>query len=271
MTKMSTVWDRTAEFLTDNLGAVLPLALLAFFVPASIVGSLANVDASDAPQLALILALIQLAFGILSLWGMLALTAMALDPDTAPQAGNIAGRRLLPTLAIWVAMIVVIVVLAAPVLLVLGIDGADFFGPTRTSGLDVSPVAALGVSLYMLILIALLLWAGARLALVMPAIVAERQAFGSLARSWALTRGLTWRIVGVLLLYTLVSWVATLAAQTVFGSIFRLISGPDEGLSLSRVLTSVMAAAVQTGFTVLLPVFAAKLYLAVTAGRAPAA
>jgi hypothetical protein len=39
MVKMSTVWDRTAEFLSDNIGAIVPVALLAFFVPASIGGS----------------------------------------------------------------------------------------------------------------------------------------------------------------------------------------------------------------------------------------
>ena len=34
MISMGSVWDRTAEFLSDHLGTILPIALLAIFVPA---------------------------------------------------------------------------------------------------------------------------------------------------------------------------------------------------------------------------------------------
>ena len=37
---MSTVWDRTAEFLSDNLAALTPLVLLGIFVPLTLLGSL---------------------------------------------------------------------------------------------------------------------------------------------------------------------------------------------------------------------------------------
>ena len=89
MAKMGTVWDRTAEFLGDNLGATLPVALLAFFVPASIEGSFQAAKAGGSPELVLSLYLVQLAFGILSLWGSLTISAMALDVASARGAGAI--------------------------------------------------------------------------------------------------------------------------------------------------------------------------------------
>jgi len=58
-----------------------------------------------------------------------------------------------------------------------------------------------------------------------------------------------------------------LATQLVFGSIFRLVAGQSDGLSLSNILTSVMVAAVQAGFTVIVPVFSAKLYQALVSAK----
>ena len=37
---MSTVWDRTAEFLSDNLAALTPIVLLGIFVPLTLLGNL---------------------------------------------------------------------------------------------------------------------------------------------------------------------------------------------------------------------------------------
>ncbi len=107
MAKMGTVWDRTAEFLSDNLGAILPVALLAFFVPASIEGSFQAAKTGGSPELVLSLYLVQLAFGILSLWGSLTISAMALDMASARSAGVIGRDRLLPALAVSVLLFAV--------------------------------------------------------------------------------------------------------------------------------------------------------------------
>ena len=219
MAKMGTVWDRTAEFLSDNLGAILPVALLAFFVPASIEGSFQAAKTGGGPELVLSLYAVQLAFGILSLWGSLTISAMALDMASA-----------------------------------------------RGANAGLGPQIAGGIALYGLVLLGLLLWIGARLLITNAVIVREKRMFSALRQSWKLTRGMTWRIIGVILLFALVSWVSMLAANMVFGSIFALVTGgPAEGITLAGVLTSIVVAAVQTGFTVLVPAFTAKLYLALAA------
>lgn len=266
MAKMGTVWDRTAEFLSDNLGAVLPVALLAFFVPASIEGSFQAAKASAGTALILSLYLVQIAFGILSIWGSLTISAMALDMADVRGAGRIGRNRLLPALAVSVLIFAAMFVLALPVPLALQLGGYDVMEIAKGNNVSLSPQIAGGIALYMLVALCLILWIGARLFVTNPVIVREKRMFSSLRQSWKLTRGMTWRIIGVILLFALISWVSMLAANMVFGSIFTLVAGgPADGISLAGVLTSVVVAAVQTGFTVLVPAFTAKLYLALTA------
>ena len=96
MVKMGTVWDRTAEFLSDNIAAILPIALLAFFVPASIEGNFAAATTGAGPGFKLLISVLQILFALVSVWGSLAITAMALDIASERSAANIATRRFLP-------------------------------------------------------------------------------------------------------------------------------------------------------------------------------
>lgn len=266
MAKIGTVWDRTAEFLSDNLGAILPVALLAFFVPASIEGSFQAAKTGAGPGLILSLYLVQLAFGILSIWGSLTIVAMALDMADVRGAGAIGRARLLPAVLVSVALFAGMLVLASPIAVALQLGGYDMMAIARGELTSISTRMAGGIALYGLVLVALFLWLGARLFLTNAVIVREKRMFSALRQSWKLTRGKTWAIIGVILLYALVSWVSILAANMVFGSIFALVAGgAADGISLAGVLTSVVVAAVQTGFTVLVPAFTAKLYLALTA------
>lgn len=266
MVKMGTVWDRTAEFLTDNIAAIVPVALLAFFVPVSIEGNFQAAMEGASTGFVLMLRLIQLAFGILSIWGTVAITAMALNMAGAETAGVIATKRLLPATCVTLACLAAIFVLLLPIPMVLSANGVDMVALAERRDVELSGAMAGFVALYLLALGALLLWAGARLIVTTPVIVREGRWFSALRQSWKLTRGVTWRVIGVLLLFALVSWVSILAAKTVFGSVFALIAGGDGGgVSLAGVLTSIVVAAVQTGFTVLIPAFTGKLYLALSA------
>jgi hypothetical protein len=269
MVKMSTVWDRTAEFLSDNIGAIVPVALLAFFVPASIGGSFQPIFLTASPGLALALRLVQLAFAILSIWGSLAITAMALDGVSAAAAGAVARRRLLPALIVSVVLGAAMLLLTLPIPLFLAASGYDLTAVARGETVEIGTGAASFVWIYSLVLLIALMWIAARLVVATPVIVREERMFGAIPRSWRLTRGSTWRIIGVLILFAVVAIVSGLAANTVFGSIFALIAGGGEdGISLAGVLTSIVGAAVQTGFLVLMPAFAAKLYLALSAQAA---
>lgn len=266
MAKMGTVWDRTAEFLSDNIAAVVPVALVTFFVPASIQGNFAALVLRGSWELQLGLTLVQVAFGVLSMWGSLTIAALALDMGDMRAAAAVAGRRLLPMIVISVTLLAALVLLVMPVPLVLGASGVDFMAASQGAQLQVPASAAGFVVIYYLFLLLLILWTSARLMIVTPVLLREGRMFGAIPQSWRLTRGHTLRIVGVLILFAIVAVVSVLAATTVFGSIFALVVGGNgEGVSLATVLTSIVQAAVQTAFMVIAPAFTAKLYLALTA------
>jgi hypothetical protein len=263
MVAMGNVWDRTAEFLSENITAILPIALLAFFIPTSIAGNFRDAGAVGSESLKLVLGLVQVAFAILAVWGTLAITAMALDPAARHGAGGIALRRLPATLLVSIAMLLAVLVLAAPIGVVLIRAGLNFMAPDDMRNFQLDSATGGAIAIYGLVLMIVLFWIGARLIVTTPVIVHERRLFDALGRSWRLTRGYALRIIGVLILYVIVSWVADLAARTVFGSIFALVvGGQGEGVTLAGVLTSIVGAAVQTGFSVLGAAFTAKLYLA---------
>lgn len=256
MVKMGTVWDRTAEFLTDNLPAILPIALFAYFVPFSVMGSLSPI-LGDMNGLSAALWIVTFALVGVVNWGGLVLIAMALE-----RAGDLraeATRRLVPALLLSTLMFGVILLLATPPVLVIAMSG----GMTGAS-IDMPLAVAWALALYCPLAIAAGAWIIARLLLVNPVLVAEGRWLGAVARSWVLTRGAGLRIVGVTILYSVVAIVGILATKTVFGTVFQLIAGAGEGLSLSTVLTSVMVAAAQTALSVIVPVFCAKLYLALS-------
>jgi hypothetical protein len=270
MVKMGTVWERTAEFLTDNLGALLPVSLLAYFVPFSIRGNFAYVSEGARLDFQLTLQLVALGFAVLAVWGSLTIIAMVFYTDPR-NAGGVGMRRLPAALVVSVALLLVLVLLCAPIAWAFTAFGFDLAAAMQGTGPAIPSAIEWPLVLYLIAVIALALWVTARLIVLNPVIAAEKKWFGALTRSWRLTRGLSWPLIGVILLYLLVSLVAALATQLVFGSIFQLVAGSaDSGLSLSRVLTSVMVAAVQTGFTVIVPVFTAKLYLALLQREAAA-
>lgn len=266
MVSMGSVWDRTAEFLSDNLGTLLPIALLAIFVPTTISSNLSGLQPTATPATAALLGLGVFVLALVSFWGQLAVTALAIDPALGRQASQLATRRFPAALLLMIVMVVVGIVLMIPVGVILAVGGIDLTTLQGSAMPDIPPSVAPWVFLYFLVLLVLGFWVIARLAVVIPSVVGDRLAIGAIARSWRLTRGIALKIVGVLILYMIVSIVANLAATTAFGAIMYLVAGNgEEGISLASVLTTIVGGAVSTGFTVLGTAFLAKLYIALIA------
>lgn len=262
---MSAVWDRTSEFLGDHMAAVAGIATIAIFVPNVITETLAPLkDSGGGAKLGL--ALLSLAFAILSLWGQLAIAALAIDPTAGPASARArAGRRLGPMILVALALVAVAVALALPVLAVLvanGVDLARLGQPGAQQSL--TPGAGGFIALYCLILIPVALWLLARFAILSVAVVAaEDRTLGALGRAYRLTKGLTWRIIGVFVLYCIVMAVAGLAVVTVAGALFSLLPGAGAGqITIATVLGALVTALLTTIFSVIGTAYPAKLYLA---------
>lgn len=261
MVQIGTVWDRTTAFAGSMTGAIMPIALLLIFLPVSVQTALGPLLLKMAigPRLGAMAI-----FWAIELLGTLATIVLALGAtNQSGEAVRAASPRLLPTIGVLVLLGILAGVLALPMAIVMERAG---IGLTAVqAGLTpaaITPGLALFVALYGLVYIIFIVWATARLLVIEPIVLAERRGVGAITRSLRLTRGMTWKLVGVLLLYGIVASIAALAAETVFGSILRLIAPDDGDIGIASVITAIIVAAVSTGFKVLAAIFVAKLYLA---------
>lgn len=265
MVKTGDTWDRAVEFIGDHIAFILPIAIFALVIPSSISASLQPLSSTGPSPLRTALSVLGLVFAVLSLWAQLAIATMAIDPGQARRATGIATARLLPALAIYLLLIgaafVVIVAQAAAIGAATGIN----LGATNwTDPMAIQSAAGsrgwllLVVTVDTIVLVALM----AKLAPLTGVIAVERRGIGAIARAWQLTRGLMWRLIGVILLYAVVASIAQLAARFAFGAIMRLISDGEGAVTVGSVVTSVVVSSVGAAFTVLAAAFCAKLYAA---------
>ncbi|MGY2735313.1 hypothetical protein [Sphingomonas sp. UYP23] len=263
---MSTVWDRTSECLGERLRVMAPIVELGLFVPLALLGICMQLMGSSGPTVDLVLGIIVLLSSLLTSWAGLAITALALDPAISrADAVQAANRRFLPVLGIGLVTLAVVLVLAEPIGIALNLSGtnmAALAAGTLQPG-DVNGGAMAFASLYSLVLVVVLFWAYARcVVLVTPILLEERRGLGVYRRSFELTRHIAWKVIGVVFLYGVVSWVASAAAKSVFGTVFLLMFGGEGRVTLAGLLTQVIVANVSTLFSLLAVVFLAKLYLA---------
>lgn len=267
MVSMGTVWDRATEFLSDNISAIFLLVLLTIFVPAAISQSIAPLGVLSATA-AFEVQVVSLVLSLVSLWGKIVIIALALDAAAGRESAiATANRRMLPILGILLLVGVGVVALMLPFAIALLLSGVDLKAAMTSGKPEIPPGLEGFLFLYLLIFCVALLWLSARLVLTTPIMIMERRGMGVFLRSFKLTRRFQWKVVGVLILYGIVSVVSFLAAKLVFGSILGLIAGGDGPVTVATVLTSILVSVVLTAFSVLAAAFTGKLYLAARDAR----
>ncbi|MDQ2892214.1 MAG: hypothetical protein M3R64_03865 [Pseudomonadota bacterium] len=270
MVTMGAVWDRTTEVLAGRAGMLAGIAVPTLFLPGIVRDAFVAYSTPGTSGFAAIGGLLSLVVLVITIWGGLAVIALSSDPLTDRAAAiDVANHRFLPAIGVSVVMVVAVVATLIPLVALVGFSGVDFAAVAagrQPSMSGMSPGALVGVTLFMLVWGIAVLFVGARLAIWQPVLVNERLGLRSIARAWQLTKGATWRIVGVLILYSIVLMVATLAAQAVVGIVFRLILGADN-IATARFLGTIAGAAVSTIFVVLAIVFTAQLYMALAGAK----
>lgn len=267
MVKMTGVWDRTSDLLNERSGAVLGIAAGLIFVPDLVSGLLEGVAPANSPG-ALAAGVASLATTIVALFGGLAITALAIGDAPTRAAIGLAARRLVPVIGVLVLLLAVLLVLMVPfalIALAAGADLATLSGTGTMPELGFGPAA--GILVYGVLLMALLVWTAARLAVLTPVILAERNGMGAIGRAWRLTRGHGWALVGVLLLYVFVALVLTTGIGAASGAIGALAGGTQPGFSAARLIPAGAMAIVSTLLSVVQSAFVGTLYRAL----APAA
>jgi hypothetical protein len=266
---MSTVWDRTTEFVGDNLAPLTPIVLFGMFVPIALIGNLVPLVGAIGLTGSSVAGILVVILSLASNWGAVAVTALAINPAAGRgTAIRTANRRFLPVVAINVVGLIAVFVLFLPATIGFAMSGIPMAQMTgQTTGVQpsletVSAPIVLFATLYSLVLLPVLLWIVARLSVINPTLIAEHRGLGVFARAFRLTRGSALKIMGVILLYLIVSQIAGLAARMVAGAVFGILIGGVGPMSLSAILTASVVAIVSTLFSVLAVAFLAKLYLA---------
>jgi hypothetical protein len=265
MVKMGSVWDRTVEVLNGRTGMIAAIAILGLFVPSAVRDGYVAAGTPGTVPFAVIGLILSLAALLAMIWGQLAIIAVATHPATTrDDAGRQARARMVPAFGITLLIGLVGLFAMLPPIVALIWSGFDFAAAARGATMATNPPSA-GVAIfvvaYVLVFAVVAIWVAARLMLLNPVILNERLGVGAVARSFALTRGLTWRIIGVVILFAIVMIVATSAAQAVIGVIFRLILG-ESGKGHAAFLAGIAGTIVTTAFTALAAVFTAQLYVA---------
>ncbi|BCI72280.1 putative membrane protein [Sphingomonas sp. S17] len=267
--RIGSVWDSTQQVLAGRTGMLAPFAAIGFVLPVILQlllvpqTTMANMSAG-ASVTGLLVTLVAIGLGI---WAQLAIMALATHPATTSAEASRAGlRRLLPLLGVAVVLGLVFALVVLVPVVVLGVSGFDFARAIAAQGNPalmppMPPGAGLFVILYGLTAFILAFWVMARLMLTYAVVLNERRGLGAIRRSITLTRGMTWRLIGVTILFVILVFVTTAAAQGVTAIAFRLILGSGHQ-ALVIGLASLVGSIVSAGFMTLAYVFIARLYVA---------
>jgi hypothetical protein len=260
--RIGTVWDRTVDVLQGRGGMLFALALGFMIVP-TLVANVAGVFAGASVAGRGVAGIVGIAASLLMLAGLLAITAAASDPRVDARDATATGLvRLGPAVGLLLIVAVAAMLVVLPIAAIVFYSGASY-DPT-TGAINISRASGGGIAVAgLLALIGFLagLWISAKLVPLFAVIVNERRGIGALRRSFALTRGGALRLIGVLILFGIVSVVAVSAATTVVGVVARLILGADSAASVALIVATVNSVVTALASVVQM-VFSAQYYVA---------
>lgn len=260
---ITTAWNETADYLKAHFGTLFTIAVALITLPNVALQAFgpgaAAPGAAPEPGLWLLLVPVVLVLGIT---GSLAISTLALGrASTVGEAIGHGFRRVLPMLGATLILVVALTLLLIPAVLATGLEARDLLTPT--------PATAGKVALLMLLILALLLFFGVRLLLMTPVGAAEPAGpIAIIARSWALTRGHFWKLLGFLLLMAVAALVVVLVATMTVGLIVAaLLGAPAPGTAAGLVMLLV-GGLLNAVFLVVMTTMVARLYLQLDGGGA---
>lgn len=262
---ITAAWNESADYLRDHFGALFTLAValitlpnvaLQAFGPAAV----RTPGAAAEPGLWMLLLPVVLVLGIT---GSLAVSTLALGrAATIGEAIGHGFRRVLPMIVVVLIFLVALCAVLILLVLATGLKPADLLAPT--------PATAGKVALAMLVFLALVLFFGVRLLLLTPVAAAESAGPAAIiARSWALTRGHYWRLLGFFLLVAIAASVVALVAKLAVGFVVALVAGPPAPGSAGGLVMLLVAGLINAVFLVVMTTMVARIYLQLAGGPAP--
>jgi hypothetical protein len=252
---ISLAWEQTKSCLAADgrLLATVAAALIALPVAVGEVISPNGITQETAKSPLLVVAAAVLLF---VLAGQLAIVRLAIGPSVSVGEAIAHGARRLPfyflaALSVGVGLVLIGVLLA----IVLFAAGA----PTSQDQLVKSPAFGAGVLVF--VLIYCFLWVRI---IAISAAVSGSEALGPIAilrRSWELTSGHFWRLLGFLLLFFIGAAIALKAVQMLAALLATLLFGPVDALSPSALVVALVDGVANGVVVTILTVMLARVYV----------
>lgn len=250
-------WNETAAFVKREARLLFPIALLFVALPMAAARLMmpAQGGPGDLPDAGAWLIVLVLAI-IVGMVGNLAIATLALRPGTSVAEALSNGLRRMPTLLGATLLIGLAATAAAFLIIVLFaiLFGGGGSSPSQEDALRVAATS-------LILLVPLGLYVFSRLIFTTPIAAAERA--GPLAvirRSWQLSRGSVWTLIGFILMVVILFIVIGLAVTAVVGIILSLSVGRPEAGSLAGILLLVVDALLNAVIAVYMTVMVARLY-----------
>jgi hypothetical protein len=253
---ITTAWNETAEIVKRDFGALFTIALALIALPSVAMQALgpAGAGAGQPPELGLWLLLVPVVL-VLSIVGAVAISSLALGRENVVGSAIAHGfRRFLPLLGASLLIALGAVILLLPLVMLAGIGVEDLTQPTAAT------FGRLGLILLVYCLIVVAFWV--RLMLMTPVAAAEPAGpIAIIRRSWALTGGHFWKLLGFVLLMIVVLLVVGMVVGMVFGILIAAIFGAPEPGSFGALVLLLIGAVVNAAFGVVLTAMIARIYV----------
>lgn len=253
-------WEDMLVFLRGHHSLVLPIGLAFFALPTLVVSWAMPVpnpaDPAGSPPAGPWVAWLLPLF-VAYLIGSVAISALALRANLSVREGVQAGVRALRTGLSIIGLLIAGVVL---VTVVIALAGAVFvLGGVPTGSI---------MSLMMAVLFTLMLWLLAR-SLPIWALIADRDPgpVKAIRESFAITRGNTWKILLVTVMFVAVASILGAAVRFTFGSLFLIAGRAAGNQSLGDFLILLLNAVIGGVLTTCWTLFAAMLYRRLAASK----
>jgi hypothetical protein len=255
-------WDEAKAALRANRKLLGPVALGLVLLPAVVVSMIEPRVAPGEPPPPGAWMVVALAMVIVMLIGELAIILMV--NGWRGSVGDAIGKaaRRTPTFILAALCLVVPAVLVFSILLAFAGAGTSATGQIDWTNFD--PVGWLLMFACLLVLI----YVSIRLLPLMAVVACEKGgAIAALKRSFTLTAGNFWRLLGFLLLLMLTFLVVAWAVGMVVGGLVTILLGQPESWSLSLLLIALAGGLIQAGFVMVYTAMLARIYAQLSAGQ----
>lgn len=248
---ISRAWDETkARFGSDGrLLFAVALALVALPAAIAIVVAPPEGLAAEAPpRWTAILTIIVALVGIV---GQLAIVRLGLGGSVKVGDAIAHGATRMPIVLLALILLgIALLLVMIPLLVLVILLGGGATDPKSAA----APVAGL--------LVILALAASPKFQMILPVVAAESVGpIAMLKRSWTLSNGRYWRLLGFVLLLALMAVILLVPAQLVGGLVASAIATPVEPFSLGALVFGLFAGIAQAIFVVIASLMLARIYV----------